>query len=949
MDGNNAVPIDKNVMLRRKSSGVYGRHPTVVRFHVHEPSLARSAHPYPCMLPIVMALLLMVSVSLNASAKAAGDLMVSGLRCEGVISPLGIEALHPKLSWHLEARAAALRGVRQTAYRILAASTLECLTERDADLWDSAKVTSAANAWIPYGGHALPPATRCWWKVQVWDQQGRSSGWSRAAHWDTGLIREADWGAQWIGARVALEAEGAPCFRKAFVLRPGWRTVRAFVCGLGYHEFYINGKKADRRVLEPAQTEYPKRVFYSAYDVTGLVKAGDNVLGVMLGNGWYNQDRVWGGMSYGHPVLRLRFEAEYPDGTRQAVRSDDTWQVAAGPVVANNIYAGETYDARRVLDWNGATMAGKPWSAVMPVQGPAGALTCPALPPIRAVRTLTPPPPREVAPGVLLYDMRQNFAGWARLRVQAPAGTTLKMRFAETVDPKTGLLDTASTGVFATQVEQIDTYICRGGGLETWEPSFTYHGYRYVEVTGLPAGLRPPALEGIVVHTDVEPAGGFTCSDPMLNRIHAAAVWTLVSNLHGVPTDCPARERCGWLGDSHAAAEMAALNFDMSGFWSKYIDDIQAGWVSDLPPHVVPGKRIAVTSGPIDWGVAIVMLPWFHWLYYGDQAELERCYPAMSRFVRTAARGAANGIASNGLGDWCPPGSVEPTATPVPLTTTAWLIEAARRTSQTAALLEHPEEAAEFAQIAERSAAALRAKYYDATAHTFGSQTADALALAFHFCPPTDRQAVADSLARDVVKHGSHHTTGIFGSRWLFDTLTAGGHGDLALAVLQQTDYPSIGYLFGLGATTFWECWGEPELDKKWGARSLNHPMQAGYDAWFFQGPGGITCDEAGSGFRRIIVRPNLLPGLKFVRTYHDSPQGRIRSEWSREGDAVRFHIVIPPNTTARLYLPLPQGQSRIMESGRSVEQSPGVKRLPDAEGCALFLAGSGDYSFTVQ
>ncbi|MCW3051378.1 MAG: alpha-L-rhamnosidase, partial [Chthonomonadales bacterium] len=502
--------------------------------------------------------------------------------------------------------------------------------------------------------------------------------------------------------------------------------------------------------------------------------------------------------------------------------------------------------------------------------------------------------------------------------------------------------------VFATQVEQIDTYICRGGGLETWEPRFTYHGYRYVEITGLPAGSRPPALEGIVVHTDVEPSGGFTCSDPMLNRIHETAVWTLVSNLHGVPTDCPARERCGWLGDSHAAAEMAALNFDMSGFWSKYIDDIKAGWVSDLPPHVVPGKRIAVTSGPIDWGVAVVMLPWFHWLYYGDRAELERHYPAMSRFVRTAAKSAANGIVSNGLGDWCPPGSVEPTATPVPLTTTAWMTEAAQLTSQTATLLGHPKEAREFAQLADRSATALRAKYYDATTHTFGSQTADAMALAFHLCPPTDRQAVCDSLAQDVVKHGKHHTTGIFGSRWLFEELAAGGHGDIAAAVLQQTDYPSIGYLFHLGATTFWECWGEPELDKKWGARSLNHPMQAGYDAWFFQGLGGIACDPDGPGFRKILIRPNILPGLKFVRTYHDSPHGRIKSEWIREGDTVQFHVVIPPNTTAKLYLPLPpQGTGKITENGRP--QAPGLRRLADAGRRAVFQAESGDYSLSLD
>lgn len=895
----------------------------------------------------VSLILLLLSTAGVAGAEEQADLHITALRCEDRIAPSGIEDLHPKLSWQLGARAAGLRGLRQTAYRILAATTPERLTERSTDLWDSGRVESDTNAWVPYGGRPLPPASRCWWKVQVWDRQGRRSDWSRPTRWDTGLYGEAQWGAQWIGAPNEVEKEGAPCFRKAFALKPGWRVVRAFVCGLGYHELTLNGRKADSRVLEPAQSEYPKRVFYSAYDVTGLVHAGDNMLGLMLGNGWYNQDRVWGGMSYGHPVLRVRLEAEYPDGSRQAVVSDTTWQTAAGPITSNNIYAGETCDARR-LDRSGTELAGKPWRAAVVAQGPTGTLVCPPLPPIRAVGTLAPAGPREVAPGVLVYDMRQNFAGWARLEVQARAGTQIKMRFAETVEPKTGKLDTASTGVFATGVEQIDTYICRGGGREIWEPRFTYHGFRYVEVTGLPAGSRPPRLTGVVVHTDGEPAGGFVCSDPMLNRIHQAAVWTLVSNLHGVPTDCPARERCGWMGDSHASAEMAAMNFDMSGFWSKYLGDIEAGWVSDLPPAVVPGKRIAGASGPIDWGVAVVMLPWFHWIYYGDQAELARCYPLMTRFVRTAGKPNAEGLITNGLGDWCPPGSVEPTATPVPLTTTAWMAEAAHCTAQTATLLGHTEEAREFAALSARLTVALRAKYYHPATHTFGSQTADAMTLAFHLCPEAERQAVCDSLARDVAQHGSHHTTGIFGSRWLFGTLAAGGHGDVASAVLHQTTYPSIGYLFSLGATTFWECWGEPELDKKWGARSLNHPMQAGYDAWFYQGLGGISCDPEGPGFRKILIQPTLLSELKFVHTYHDSPHGRIRSEWTRAGDTVRFHIVIPPNTTARIVLPMPEA-GQITEGDKPVEQSPGIQRLPDAEKHAVLTVESGDYTFVIR
>jgi alpha-L-rhamnosidase len=877
-------------------------------------------------------LVTVVSAAGAGHADHASDITPAALRCEGETNPLGIESRNPALSWLCLPRNAGTRGARQTGYQILVASSREILVQSQGDLWDSGKVGSSQSVAVRYAGRAVPSATRCWWKVRIWDQRDLPSPWSAPACWDTGLLSAQEWRATWIGAPAGIEVAGAPCFRKVFTAEPGWKYARVFLCGLGYHTFLMNGHKADSRLLEPAQTDYRKRALYSSYDVTALIRPGANAVGVMLGNGWYNQDRVWGGLSYGKPCMLFRLELEYPGGRRVAVVSGSDWQVAAGPVVSNNIYAGETYNARRERrGWSTTADREQDWQPARVLDhAPTERLTSTTMPPVRATGYLKPAAVREVRPGVLVYDMGQNFAGWVRLQVRAAAGTRIRMRFAETIDPASGNIDTASTGVFATGVEQVDTYLCRGPAtrVETWEPQFTYHGFRYVEVTGLPAGVRPAAVTGVVVHTDVAPIGEFVCSDAMINRIHRAAVWTLISNMHGHPTDCPARERCGWMGDAHACAEMAALNFDMSGFWTKYLGDIETSWTDVLPSQIAPGLRATGTSGNPDWGVAVVMLPWYRYLYYGDPVVLAEAYPSMARFVRALSKQTAGGIVTTGYGDWCPPGSVEPVVTPVPLTSTAWFIRAATITTDAAARLGKPEEAQEFQALARQSTDAFRARFYDRAAKSFGSQTGDAMALAFDLVPPGDAQAVADDLARDVARHNGHHDTGIFGSRSLFDCLTAYGHGDTAWTVLHKTDYPSIGYLFSLGATTFWECWGEKELDQRWGARSLNHPMQAACDAWFYQGLAGIQCDPDGAGFKKIILRPEILPGLEWVRAHYDCPYGRIAISWRHTGHRLLVDVTIPPNTTATLSLPAGSGAALVTEGGHPVREARGVRVL---------------------
>ncbi|MBV9470551.1 MAG: family 78 glycoside hydrolase catalytic domain [Abitibacteriaceae bacterium] len=859
------------------------------------------------------------------------------------MNPLGIESLPPQLSWVLQARQ---RGQQQTAYRILAASNPQFLAQRHGDLWDSGKVYSDESVHVLYAGKTLHAQQQLWWQVQAWDKDHKPTAWSEPASWTMGLLHLADWQAQWITSASANNGTPSPLFRHEFSVAKPLKRAVAYICGLGYSELYLNGRKVGDHVLDPAQTDYEQRALYVTYDVTHLLKRGTNAVGVMLGNGFFNQEQVWGGMSYGKPQLILQMQLEYADGTLQTVLSDGTWRTTVGPIMNNNVYEGEVYDARHEIPhWCEAGYEDASWKSVQVVPPPTAQLVSQTMPPIKRLQTLTPVRLLHPHPQLYIYDMGQNFAGWARLRVQAPAGTEIKLRFAEAIHPD-GTLDMGSTGVFATHVEQTDRYICKGGGVETWEPRFTYHGFRYVELSGFVQEPRLEDLQGVVVHTAVEPTGFFQCSDATLNHLHQVALWTELSNLHSIPTDCPAREKCGWLGDAHISAEMTIYNFDMAQFWPKYIGDIQTSWRGDLPGDVAPGKRGIGPNGHLDWGVASVLLPWYEYLYYGDKRLLRAHYPAMRKFIRNARPLGPDGIFSKGYGDWCPPGSVEPVETPPALTTTAYLYRAAQVMTQVAHILGEEQESQEFASLQDRIKQAFNTHFYQASTHTYGSQTADSIALAFGLTPAGAETAVAASLAYDVLPtHQGHLATGIFGSRYLYGILSRYGYGAVAQGILHQTTYPSFGDLFTRGATTFWECWGEPELDQKWGPRSQNHAMQGAFDAWFYQDVAGIHPSPDEPGFKHIVLRPTILPGLHWARATYRSPYGLVESAWNQQGRTLQWHVSIPVNTEATVYLPA-TNPLLVTESGRLAAQAPGVRYLGSEAGVAIYKITSGSYHF---
>ncbi len=868
-------------------------------------------------------------------------IMPVDLRCEYLPCPLGIDIAQPRLSWALWSRE---YGQRQTAYRLLVASSAELLASDEGDLWDTGKVNSDQTCQIVYAGRELQSLRRCYWKVQVWDAQGNDSDWSEVSWWEMGILNEQEWHAQWIAAPFD---EPAPLFRKTFTLEKPLRRARALICGLGYYELYLNGERVGDHVLDPAQTDYEQRAFYTVHDVTHLLMPGRNAVGVMLGNGWFHQAVVWGGMSYGEPCLLLQMVLEYADGSTDLLCSDETWKTAPGPVLKNNVYAGEEYDARReVPGWCEAELDDTGWQSVRVVTAPTQRLQSQLVQPIRRMRTLQPIALWQTEPGVWVYDMGQNFAGWARLKVQAPAGTTITLRFAEELHPD-GSLDPASTGVFATFVVQTDRYTCKGQGTEVWEPRFTYHGFRYVEMSGYPATPTLDMLEGVAVYSAVLPAGTFECSDEMLNRIHRTAVWTEVSNLHSVPTDCPHRERCGWLGDAHVSAEMTIYNFEMAPVWSKYLHDIETSLTEKgLPTFVAPGKRKIDEASP-DWGTAVVQIPYYLYLYYGDRRVLEEHYDTMKRWVEHLLNISDDCIVSAGLGDWCAPGSV-PGHTPIAITSTAVFHLDATIMHQVAQVLGRTEDAEWFTRLAGRIRDAFNRRFFDAEACTYGSQTANVLALAWGLAPEGKEQAIADSLARDVMqRHGGHHSTGIMGWRHLFWALCEYGHADVAMTVLHQTDYPSIGYLFSLGATTLWEWWSEPDIEQQEGPRSCNHPMQGGFDAWFFYGVAGIRPSISAPGFAHILFKPHLLPGVQWARASYRSIRGMTVSEWQRSADRFVWRVVVPPNITATVYLPAAD-EGRVTEGGAALRKVPGIAVQGVRDGHLVLTVSSGEYRFEV-
>ena len=931
---------------------------------------------------MLIAVLLFIS-----PARASSSLQAEQLRVDGLTQTLAIASDKPLLSWSLAARPGE-RAVLQTASQVQAASKPELLAANTPDLWNSGQIKTEEPGFCRYGGQPLLSAQRIYWRVRLWDQAGEPGPWSEPDWFETGLLKQSDWTSSWIGMDPSARGTAAPYFRGTIPLEQPVTSARAYISGLGWNELYINGTRIGNHVLDPAQTDYRKRCFYVAYDVTDAVNKsaaeGKMAVGVILGDGWFNQTRVWGGMSYGEPRLRVEFVLTHPDGSQTKIGSDDGWKTKTGPIVADNVYAGESYDARKGLgDWatNSALLDG--WTNVVDSSSATtGDMIPQTMPPIRRIREIAVKSIQQIKPGTWIYDFGENVAGWARLKIKAEPGTTIRLRFAEKHSPDGGI-DTSTTGVRATTVEQIDTYTANGAAQgETWEPRFTYHGFQYVELT-VPSGklLQPPdqnTLTSIVLHSDFDPTGEFHCSDPQLNRLHDAAVRTMLANVLGVPTDCPARERCGWTGDAQTAAEYEMLNDDATDFFRKYVRDIQtganpagisttAGWgftaparqvqvPAGIPNMIAPGLRQCDMASP-EWGSAIVFIPWRLYCMSGDRSILEEFRNSMETWTDfLISQRHADGMLYTGLGDWCAPGMNA--ASPawignreIPLTSTAMLIWCLSDLAQTERLLGDDSHADHYEELNKEEARKWLDLFFQQKDLSQRSQTALSFGVAIE-SNPAKRAALFAALLQKT-EGGRNFTTGIFGTPRVLQELDAAGQAAVARELLTKPAMPSYRAMLDLGATTLWESWSTSYASY---TASMSHPMQGAFDAWLYEDVAGLGARSSGTGPWKFRWNPDN--GIEWAAGRYRSNLGLLKSSWEKAAGTVTWRICVPPGAEGEISFPDlgPDGLARIKESGRPLSNANNsghpwlLSHLIVDDGLAtrqLLQVGSGDYSFS--
>jgi len=903
-------------------------------------------------------------------ASNEGNLLPVGLRSEYQIDPLAVDAVQPRLSWRVESKAQA---EVQSAYQIVAASSRELLNRDRGDWWDSGKVETSQTLGVVYQGAPLGSSQAVFWKVRVWDKAGQASPWSKAAKWEMGLLSPDDWKAQWLNDGKAnphtdadfYQEDPAPLFRKEFAVTNKVVRARLHMAGLGYYEARLNGQRIGDQVLDPGWTRYSERTPYSTHDVTEQIRRGDNCLGVTPGNGWYNPLplRMWGrrnlreDVPIGRPRFIAQLEVEFKDGTRQTVVSDPTWKVAAGPIRLNSIYLGEIYDARfEQAGWDLAGFDDHTWRQPGLASEPVGPLRAQAQPPIRITREIKAVSVTEPKPGVFLCDLGQNFAGWARLQLCAPAGTKVVLRYGELLNPDGTLNPLTSVagqikktrknqqgkeesigGPGAPAVAwQSDTYIAKGKGREQFVPHFTFHGFRYVEVTGLPERPSRNDLTGLRLNTDVERAGSFASSNERFNRIQEMCDWTFLSNMLSVQSDCPHRERFAYGGDIAATSEAFMMNYDMATFYAKTARDWQDsaqpdGMLTDTAPFV------GIQYCGIAWAMAHPLLLKQLHQYYGDSVLVAEQYETAKRWLDLEVERNPQLIVERGLSDH---ESLAPT--PAPVLVTPLFAHSAQVVSELATILGRLEDAQTYQRLADKIGEVYRAKFFDPTSGKVGpgTQASQVFALQLGMVPEPQQPAVLQFLLEDLLqRNDSHLSTGIFGTKFLLDTLSRNDRSDLAARVVNQNTFPSWGYMLDNGATTLWENWRGGT-----NTHSHNHPMFGSVSGWFYHWLGGIQPAPDAVGFDRIVIRPQIIEGLDWVECSYNSVRGRIVSNWKRTQDTVTLEIEIPANTTAQVFLTAEAYENKA--DGKRGARAQQMTPATPARGQTILQVKSGRYSY---
>jgi hypothetical protein len=923
-------------------------------------------------------LLLIAAVSAYAQLDPAAPASIAPtqLRTASLLAPRGLDSPTPHFSWQLAAVSPSARGLRQTAYRVLVSSSLAALQTGQGDTWDSGRVESAAQLDIACACRPLQPHSLYYWKVMTWDADRRASAWSEPALWQTGMGSGAAWQAHWIAAGPdqatppvtregvdlpAAPAQPLPLFRREFVLDKPIATATVAVSGLGQYELHVNGRNVTASVMNPGWTDYRKRVFYNMYDLTQLLKPGANALGVLLGNGMYDVPNVPGRYnkftgSFGQPKLVLQLMIRYVDGSETTIVTDNAWASTPGPITLSSIYGGEDYDARREQPgWDLPRFRAEGWNAAAEVAGPGGALVAQLMPPVVVAQTYKPVRSDHFDNGITVYDLGSNFSGWPKITVQGAAGSRIKILAGELLDAA-GRVTQKSNNAHPGFDNEFN-YTLRGGAVESWHPQFSYNGFRYVELqaTAAPGEPLPQILDisGSFLHDDAPITGQFESSDELFVRIHKLIDQAILSNMVSVLTDCPTREKLGWLEQTHLAATSIMYNYDVLPLYRKMADDMADAQLGDgLVPAIAPefvafidkhGQSTLFRDSP-EWGSAIILSPMAAYRFYGDTAILADHYAAMQKYAGYLASKTKDGMLAYGLGDWYDIGPNNPgfsQLTGKSLTATAIYYQDLVSLAQIAQVLGRPQDAQRYTnQAAEVKVAFNRALFHPATGqYDRGSQTANAMPLALGLVPEDRRNDVLENLVKDIRNHGNHITAGDIGFHYVVRALTDNGRSDVLAALLSETGPPSYGYQLKRGATSLTEAWNaNPE-------NSQNHFMLGHAEEWFYRGLAGVRIDLANEGPERIRIQPAVLDSVNRASASEDTVFGGVRSSWKKTPGSVAFDITIPAGQQATVTLPVAAG-SKLTEGDGPLTVGNGLLTLRRDAASVTLVVGSGSYHF---
>jgi len=914
--------------------------------------------------PVLIVVQLIMSVLLAypyARLLHADPVSLTGLKCEYKTNPLGMDVTQPRLSWQV---LSSERGWLQIAYQIRVAQSPAALSQGAELLWDTGKVASPESVQRAYAGPGLQSGKRYYWQVRVWDAQDRPSTWSETAWWEMGLLTPSDWQTSWIEPDLnenVARSNPCPMLRREFEVRNEVKSARAYVTSHGLYEMYVNGKRIGDEEFTPGWTSYDDHIQYQTYDITTQVQKGRNAVGVILGDGWYRGNLAFSGQrnTYGDKLALLaQIRLIYADGSSQVIGSDPSWKAATGPILRSDIYNGETYDARlEKKGWSSPGYNDAAWAGVKLANHPKNNLVAPAGPPVRRIQELMPVEISQTPSGETVVDMGQNMVGWVRLKVSGQAGTTVTLRHAEVLD-KAGNFYTENMRAAKQTIE----YTLKGEGVEVFEPHFTFQGFRYVKVQGFPTEPSLDNLTGIVVHSDIAPAGTFECSNPIINQLQHNIQWGQKGNFVDVPTDCPQRdERLGWTGDAQAFARTASFNADVAAFYTKWLKDMAADQKpSGAIPHVIPNvldrKDPAKNTASAGWADASVIVPWTVYLSYGDTRILERQYGSMKGWVDFMAKRAGDSYLWNNdftYGDWLAfatnrsdyPGAT----TDKDLVSQAYFARSTDLLQKTAALLGKSEEASKYADLLSNIKKAFNAEFVTPSGRlASNTQTAYSLALAFDLLPENLRAQAAGRLAEDVRKF-KHITTGFLGAPLICRVLSNYGHFDEAFMLLNRKEYPSWLYPITKGATTIWERWDGIKPDDSFqdkGMNSFNHYAYGAIGEWLYGVVAGIEIDPQKPGYKHTIVQPHTGGALNFAKASHQSLYGSVAAGWELKDGQLHVTVEIPANTTATVKLPQARLE-RILERGQPLPNTKGIVRSSQDGQAALVEVGSGRYDFT--